>query len=248
MRSQEELEGELDGCLSEASHLPQCARQPWSAHVPEEAEALTLLGWTEKSWETIGCKAPWAELTEPERAAAEAVGFTAGSWVWMKFREWLPRVVDHFLGRKGEPTWDESMIKRNAEGVAAAEEYETVHRKLIDLSIRILCEALRRRYVWAVGSLTQLLERKRAGLYTFQKWSTSTSKMEEMGAPHLHRGAMAAFAENHGAAQLAEALEGATGLREESLPMLELLVLVHANTGESCKNNILTVLEYMFRD
>ena len=237
----EELEGELVGCLSEASQLPQCACQPWSAHVEDETEALTLLGWTEKSWETVGCKAPWTELTEPERGAAEAIGFTVGSWVWMKFREWLPRLIDHFIGRKGQPTWDESMAKRNADGVAAAKEYETVHQKLIALSIRILSEAVRRRYRWAGAPLRQLLEMKRDSLYTFQKWSTSTSKMEEMGALHLHRGALVAFAECSGAANIAEALEGATDLKEETAPLLELLVLVHANASK--EDDAVTIAE-----
>ena len=39
--------------------------------------------------------------------------------MWLKLRGTLPKLLAHFIQRKGQPTWDESMDKRNAEGVAA---------------------------------------------------------------------------------------------------------------------------------
>jgi hypothetical protein len=215
----EQLEAGLSDCLNEASQMPQCARQPWSAMVPEECEALTLLGWTEQNWETAACKGPWAELTAEEQTTAQGLGFTEASWVWMSFREWLPKIVSYFMLRKGQPTWEESMTKRRAEGVTAVEEYETVHRRLIDISTRVLVEAIGRRYQWASGALRHLLDRNQEGLYTCQKWSKSTSKLEEQGAPHLHAGAVNAFVESHGAARIAEALEGLVH-PDDSVPIL----------------------------
>eukprot|EP01043_Picozoa_sp_COSAG02_P016452 COSAG02_NODE_724_length_18036_cov_162.971511_1_plen_3396_part_00 len=229
--SADELEASLTDCLSEASQLPQCGRQPWSAMVPEEREALALLGWTEQTWETAAYKAPWKTLTEDERTAALQLGFNAASWVWMKFREWLPQLVAHVILRKRQPTWEESMIKLNLEGVAAAEEYESVHRRLIDSSIRVLVEALGRRYQWATGCLCQLLDNKQEGLYTCQKWSKATGKLEEHGAPQLHMGAVSAFIGSHGVARIAEVFERTTQLDDGLLPILELLVMVHANVN-----------------
>ena len=223
----DELEASLTACLSEASHLPQCALQPWSAMVPEECEALALLGWTEQNWETAAYKAPWKMLTEDERAAAQQLGFTAASWVWMKLREWLPQLVAHVILRKGQPTWEESMIKLNAEGVAAAEEYETVHRRLIDVSTRVLVQALGCRYKWATGCLCQLLDNKQEGLYTYQKWSKATGKREEHGAPQMHARAVSAFIGSHGVARIAEAIEGTTQLDDSSLPILEMLAMLY---------------------
>eukprot|EP01043_Picozoa_sp_COSAG02_P009078 COSAG02_NODE_303_length_25213_cov_126.386199_1_plen_3037_part_10 len=231
--SAEELEASLAECLSEASQLPQCALQPWSAMVPEQCEALALLGWTEQTWETAAYKAPWEALSEDERTAALQLGFNAASWIWMKFREWLPELVAHVILRKGQSTWQESMIKLNSEGVAAAEEYETVHRRLIDFSIRVLVEALGRRYKWATSCLRQLLDNKQEGLYTCQKWSKATGKLEEHGAPRLHTGAVTAFIESHGVARIAEVFEATTHLGDDLLPLLELLVVVHVNVDGS---------------
>ena len=248
----EELEAAAAGCASEESSLPQVALQPWSAMVPEEAASLLQLGWSETSWgETAEPNKRWSELSAEQTTAATSLGFTEASWMWLKLRGTLPKLLAHFIQRKGQPTWDESMDKRNAEGVAAAEEYESAHKRFVEVGASLLLSGLRKGYAWCVAQLCVLLDSKTEGLYTFrktamlsifalsislthhtitEKWSTAASKMVDQGAPQMLRAALAAFAAASGPAAIADALEpkgggGGGGLDEGAVGLLELLVL-----------------------